>query len=166
MGLDIYAISKISSSLEDSLSIRLLSNDIIYNHFSGIQDGDYHYEDKFNFRAGSYGYYNEWRDQLSKMVGYGEAKDHWEWLKVYFSRNEKIVDILDIEEKDILPFSELICFSDCEGFIGTEICRKLHQDFLNHKHLVNQKDEWFLKNYNNFTEAFRYGSNDGCVVFS
>ena len=110
------------------------------------------------------------------ISGIINQEDHWNYLKKII-REEKINSVLDLEEKIYLPFSELICFSDCEGYIGTELCCKLYKDFIDNKLLAEKKSlimsekkgyaegQWFLDQYNNFMKAFEYGSKKGCVVF-
>jgi hypothetical protein len=182
MELDIHAFSNLSKNNSGS-GIILSANDIWYNQSKGLKEGYYLYDGEFSFRVGSYGTYNDWRNELSIMSGYGKSDDHWNYLNNLI-REEKINSVLDIKEKIYLPFSELICFSDCEGYIGTKICHKLYKDFVNNKALAEKKSlimderkgvysldgvmsagQWFLDRYNNFMKAFEYGSNNGCVMF-
>ncbi len=176
MGLDILAFSNLSSDRSKS-GVLLQRNDIWYNQSRGLKEGYYLHDGEFSFRAGSYGTYNDWRNELSIMSGYGNSEDHWNYLNNLI-REEKINSVLDIKEKIYLPFSELICFSDCEGYIGTELCCKLYKDFIDNKSLAEKKSlimnevkggqmegQWFLDRYNNFMKAFEYGSKKGCVVF-
>jgi len=79
--------------------------------------------------ARSYGGYNMWREQLAKMAGYE--------LTEYdgpFKQKDK-AHAAGAWDKSEGPFWELILFSDCEGVIGTAVCKKLAKDFL----------QWFLR---------------------
>lgn len=66
----------------------------------------------------------------------------------------------------VKPFYELIFFSDCEGTIGYEICKKLYGDFVEFDKISSMQDENFYNTYSKFKEAFRVASDNGVVVFS
>lgn len=111
--------------------------------------GVYSYEDSMGFRAGSYSWYNYWRNELSKMMLNVEASDVWNNPDRYKE----------------MPFYELINFSDCEGVLGTQVCRDLAEDFETYLSIaVMHTDEWFVDKYNNWLEAFKFAEN-GYVDF-
>jgi hypothetical protein len=83
----------------------------------------YKFSEKFQFSAGSYHSYNDWRDWLARVAGAGSAKALW----------DKAADPMFGFEAKAVPFVELINFSDCEGAIGTAISRKLAADFVQHR---------------------------------
>lgn len=140
------------------------------NHTVGLEDNTWYYntgENKGSFRAGSYGGYNEWRDDLAQAIGWlSGARGAWESGEEYGP-----------------PFMELINFSDSQGYIGPEISEKLYQDFVNYEDQIMDKvDQWFLKmelgkeyntsdmkwfeqKYNDWKEAFNQARNGGMVMF-
>lgn len=103
-----------------------------------------------HFRAGSYSGYSVWRRSLASMVGIANIEEFW-------------------DDPAPGPFSELIDFSDCEGFIGKDVASKLHKDFVTYQELANNtthSPERFLENYQNFTTAFYLASaQNGFVLF-
>ena len=116
---------------------------------AGIEAGvAYAWDDSFDFRAGSYGGYNAWRNQLAIVAGWGSDKACWE------------------SEKEEGLCYELICFSDCEGVFGSAVCTKLYKDFLSIKEAAQGlEDEWFVYSFNNWLQAFEMASDGGMVRF-
>lgn len=126
----------------------------------------------FSFRAGSYGGYNWWRDVLSDS-------------SEVILNNDRYRESL-FEKTDAEAFMELIWFSDCEGFIGTETSKKLYNDFeslykpltrelLIHQHTKGQHPTMtfivdpeqttdFLSVYKDFMKAFKLASEVGGIV--
>jgi hypothetical protein len=126
------------------------------------------------FRAGSYGGYSQWRGNLAKIAGYESDESVWK----DFNRELRYVKLKKIENHKIemKPFYELIFFSDCEGVIGPEICKKLYQDFVNFEDKVKYEYSWpfwdfedsffyFYELYIKWREAFRVASDNGLVSF-
>jgi len=116
------------------------------------------------FRAGSYGWYNTWRNNLAKLAGYETAENVWR----DFNREIRRIKLKTIENNNlekIKPFYELIFFSDCEGVIGPEICKKLYEDFVNFEDKAKKQDEYFYELYLKWKEAFRVASGSGLVSF-
>lgn len=103
----------------------------------------------FGFCAGSYGGYNHWRNQLAEMMLGAPA------------RALRNADGADAGR----PFVELICFSDCEGFIGPKTCAKLSADFANNQDKANKGDEYFRAKYADWRKAFAIASEGGAVDF-
>ncbi len=153
MGLDITAYSKLvrtegyseNDNLPDDVT-RLYVNAYFPGRADQITNGYYEYDDSLGFCAGSYGDYNDWRDELIKIAGYSKGLD-------------------EISAGDG-PFSELIAFSDCEGVIGVTHCKKLAKDFADFQSKSDaHENERFRNTYTNFRKAFELASNDGAVEF-
>jgi hypothetical protein len=80
--------------------------------FGPVNDGDiYGWSEQYDFRAGSYSNYGDFRDFLARLGGWASAEDCW------------------ADPTKSGPFYELINFADNEGYIGPEIAKKLLQDF-------------------------------------
>ena len=114
----------------------------------------YEFAKDFNFRAGSYGGYNRWRDMLAKLAGYGSAGDAWNLVDRTFSG----------------PFIELIDFADNEGVIGPKISAKLAKDFRDYEVKAKEFAEtsgesWFWEKYQNWKKAFEMAADNGAVDF-
>lgn len=110
----------------------------------------HHAAPRFDFRAGSYSGYNRWREQLSMMALGVMPRTVWKDEKTYAGN----------------PFFELINFSDCEGVIGTDVSRKLAQDFAAFQARANKhEDEWFSQKYADWRKAFEMASDGGLVNF-
>ncbi|WP_336682826.1 hypothetical protein [Enterococcus casseliflavus] len=101
----------------------------------GLEAGVYSYESEYDFRAGSYGNYNRFRDRLEQIASNSQLH-------------------------------ELIVFSDCEGFIGSVVSKKLAKDFLDLEQIAKENlDRIDFGTYLNFKEAFELASENGCVSF-
>lgn len=129
-----------------------------YSNYSDTDESEYG-----SFRAGSYSGYNHWREQLAKMAGYENPEEVW---NDYDAEIERVG-----ETGKMKPFYELICFSDCEGIICSEISAKLYEDFVNFeekaKNFVENSIEnnYFYSKYKEWKEAFRVASDNGLVSF-
>jgi hypothetical protein len=168
MGLSIYAISKIKLS-GNIIDDEPTDKDInvypgTFNRIAGLEVGLYQATNESNehdFHAGSYSTYNWFRRNLSTAI-FGVAPEKiWENNDAYEGR----------------PFFELIEFSDCDGLIGPEVSKKLHEDFETHRSsmikfcLENFIDDdhsydYTMDLYNNFSTAFKIASNGGLVLFT
>lgn len=94
------------------------------------------------FRAGSYGSYSEWRDDLQRQFNPGIVAD--------------------------MPFYELIHFAGNEGCIGPEAARDLLEDFRTHfeRYMPPAEDrDWFLDKYKSWMKAFEAAADGGLVEF-
>ena len=61
---------------------------------------------------------------------------------------------------------ELIMFSDCEGYIGSVVSKKLAQDFQDLEVIAKEKlEERDLNIFLEFKNAFELASHNGCVSF-
>ena len=106
------------------------------------------FDDGFDFRAGSYGGYNRFRNQLCLASNNISADELWK------SENEN------------LKFYWLINFTDCDGYIGTDYCKILYDEFVKYeKEIKLSLDEYYYQTYDNFKEAFRLGADNGLVSF-
>lgn len=121
----------------------------------------YEADDCFGFRAGGYGGYNGWREELAKLAAY-PAKPH----DRYGTGNIQHRHDEGAWQATAGPFWELINFSDCEGVIGPETSKKLAQDFADHQSKADaHQDEWFRDRYADWRKAFEMASDDGAVSF-
>lgn len=161
MGLDItayYGLSNVENPALDSDGYPVADNqwkatsvDFTERNFpgrtAGIENGAvYEYKDSFGFRAGSYGGYNEWRNDLAKLAGYGGADDCW-------------------NNHTSGPFYELINFYDNEGTIGPVIAAKLAKDFSEHHEMAAIVGGFFFKSYCDWQKAFKMAADNGAVDF-
>jgi hypothetical protein len=98
------------------------------------------------FRAGSYGGYNQWREDLARQF------------------NGPTITDADPDK----PFYELIYFADNEGCIGPEAAADLFIDFTMHFGLYDPKC-WYpdaaRQSYGDWTRAFALAAENGLVVF-
>lgn len=117
--------------------------------------------DRHGFRAGSYGGYNQWRDELAKLAGYpAKPVDRYNTGNVQQRHDQGAWDA------DSGPFWELINFSDCEGVIGSEVSAKLAKDFAEHQGAADaHEDEYFRERYKEWRKAFEMASDNGAVDF-
>lgn len=124
-----------------------------HRSFRGLVDGacyDISESDGTAFRAGSYGGYNEWRDDLSRSVLGVRASVVWETPMGYQG----------------LPFYELINFSDCEGTIGPEAAVDLLKDFYDHRDAYLSSHEGYdVERYLHWLEACELAAAGGLIIF-
>ncbi|PCE34176.1 hypothetical protein [Burkholderia ubonensis] len=130
------------------------------DRFRGLESGKvYQFKSSFDFRAGSYSGYNAWRNELAKLAGYQPTMSVRN--KVAESRYDETVWKLDHG-----PFWELIAFSDAEGTIGPDVCRKVYQDFVQYRNQAAQvPDAYFYESYGDWMKAFEMCANNGAIVF-
>lgn len=107
-----------------------------------------------DFRAGSYSGYNEWRNDLAKMLGYSATEKDW---RVPASG----------------PFVELIRNSDCDSIIGPSTCAKLAQDFDTYVEKFTTFAQsleypvgYWIRKYQSWRDAFTLAAHTGCVVLN
>lgn len=118
----------------------------------------YSFESFLHIHAGSYGGYNNWREQLAEMAGWPAVEIERYGAKV------KSFQAATHEAKDG-DFFELIMFSDCEGTLGTKTCQKLLKDFEKFQEKANQIGGYFLEKYNQWRKAFEHASENGAISF-
>jgi len=122
----------------------------------GIQDGWFKPEGETgDFRAGSYGGYNAWRNQLCQMAHGVDSEVFWSDSKYRGT-----------------AFYELINFADNEGCIGPRTSAKLASDFMANQAKAEAfaasdamaiEGDWFLKKYNEWRKAFEVAAKGGAV---
>jgi hypothetical protein len=184
MGLDIMAISNLEKKVKPDDRLKKLPFEFApvkkktrikidatpygsehggYNKCEDMEGGKYAETDlteEHHFRAGSYGGYNTFRRLLSEGIAGVDPELIWTSPDFY---------------KDVKMF-EMINFSDCEGILGTGVCKKLHPQFVGNREKFEtylrescSYDEtgvmWQMSTYDDFTEAFRLGSENGIVVY-
>lgn len=168
MGLDITAYSKIKiepNGLDKDGDVKDWDNHFtvyINPYFPGRADGlqeqiAYSYGEAHGFRAGSYSGYNRWREQLAKMAGYPAVEVERYGRKDYHHDAGAFAATSG-------PFWELINFSDCEGVLGSAVCKRLLVDFDRFADEA-EKDSYFDASYRDWHKAIRLGADDGCVTF-
>lgn len=184
MGLDISAVSELRKielpkgmkqysdeyyewEREEDISVWTIpENQHFDEQLSGLDPGPYVSDgDVFSFRAGSYSWYNTWRDILARTFGY-ESGAQEVWNEASYG------------DKGY----ELINFSDADGVIGPIASEKLYNDFVKYeKEVMKNLDsfyfkmvdfeingetyDWFKVKYNDWKEAFRIASDNGAVFF-
>lgn len=173
MGLDITACSHLEfiegTTDIDSLTDEQLEDDAELVYDSGFNRLDGHPQGLYrragasestSFRAGSYGTYNGWRSDLSRMALGVRPEEVWADPEAFTGK----------------PFVELISFSDCEGAIGPETSAKLAKDFADHEERAKEWAEeryadwhdefdWWFSKYKHFKRAFELAAQDGFVIF-
>jgi hypothetical protein len=177
MGLDITAynrIEKIDCVYDedggpiDPVTRAVIEGDVfqayLNDNFPGRADemvdkGCYTYEKSIGLRAGSYGGYNSWRDQLAELAGY--PKGQYEQYSRQWDSH-----CVACWNGATGPFSELINFSDCEGIIGPSVSKKLAADFAEFQTRADALvDERFAAKYREWRAAFELAADGGCVQF-
>lgn len=159
MGLDIIAISRAKYIMHMDESDETIDGYYIANNdypmrLDGMPEGIYSAEETYHFRAGSYSSYGEWRSELCRLIYNLELEEFCEKFNYYKS-----------------PFAELLYHSDCEGSIGFKTSNKLWINFKQYKNIAwnnvtySADKEWFLKKYEQWTEAFRVAANHGFALF-
>lgn len=129
--------------------------------FAGLTaEAVYRYQSAFEFRAGSYSGYNNWRNELAKLAGYAQTP-----YKSFDGKIELRYDAT-VWKSGKGPFWELIDFSDAEGVIGPVVCERVHQDFLRYRAAAaKHADEYFRSSYEEWTKAFAMCANGGAIEF-
>lgn len=165
MGLDITAFSNVHPVTdhaplkegawceESDHHMAYLPHDSLARSFRGLTERqcyDTSQSQGTGFRAGSYGGYNSWRNDLAQFALQVDAGVVWQ-------------DPLGYQDK---PFFELINFSDCEGTIGPEAAADLLKDFYDHRErYAANHDEYDVAKYNHWLEACEYAAAGGLIVF-
>jgi len=107
-----------------------------------------------------YGRYNGWRERLAKLAGYPLTAYESHFTKAIEHRHD--AGAWEVTEG---PFWELICYSDCEGYIGATVCKKLLADFEQYAEAAQKLDEYFWQRYQNWHSAVRLASDGGAIAF-
>jgi hypothetical protein len=175
MGLDITAYKKLTK-LDcvfdaDGEPIDPITRESIDNCFKVYENADfpgranglehkgvYAYAGYMDFRAGGYGGYNAWREQLAKLAGY-EAKPYERYGQT------EMLHAAACWDGRSGPFSELIYFTDCDGVIGPVVAAKLSQDFKTFHAKAEEVGGSFFAKYQEFAAAFDMAEDGGAVHF-
>jgi hypothetical protein len=176
MGLDITAYSNLKSIgrhvefgewCEDDDHITAYAYDSFPRSFRGIEVlGEHDHllhggcfieteaTETIGFRAGSYGGYNAWRQDLA---------DQFNPVECQIEGGRPSMTEPDPDK----PFYELIWFADNEGSIGPEAAKDLLEDFQTHAAAYIRPDlyEWYPHVYANWTRAFELAADGGLVRF-
>ena len=124
----------------------------------------YEHGDSFGFCAGSYGGYNNWREELAALADYPQVEH--ESVAGYAPSRRLRRDAAAWRGLCAgKPFVELVNFSDCEGVIGPEVAAKLAQDFAAFDEKAAAVGGWFYKSYQDWRKAFEMASRSGAVSF-
>lgn len=118
--------------------------------------------EQHDFRAGSYGGYNGWRNDLARLAEYPLEK-----YKPSYG-DERDSHCVACWNGAPGPFAELINFSDCEGVIGPVASAKLAKDFADfdeRARKLDQTDFWFYARYQDWRRAFEMAADGGFVDF-
>lgn len=160
MGLDISAYSKIQKVDDiDEASIYIRRGIPESDQGHDIEEGEYtetEDSESHRFRAGSYSGYGVFRNILSKRIHGVSSKEIWENPEIF-------------KDKE---FYNLINFSDCEGFFGPGVSKKLHSDFVENREkfvtnidLDNPHPGYYERVYDDFTLGFEIASRGGVLLF-
>jgi hypothetical protein len=160
MGLDITAYSRLVQTADpDGEWLPATDAEFIARN-DGLESTRYAAEKCLRFQAGSYGGYNQWRDQLAQLAGYPKVRH----LAGYKPPEDLYAAGAWAATEG--PFWELINFSDCEGFIGPKTSAKLAADFAAFQDKADaHPEQWFRDRYAKWRAAFELASNDGAVAF-
>ena len=180
MGLDIFAYKGVKLADNPTLDDEGYPKDedlIKVNHWDfPMQAGElidgacYSYEEGESFFRRSYGGYGSLREKIAFIGGYDKHEtempsygDPEFYSKYYEYANPYSAGAIRCGDG---PFNELINFSDCEGYICADICKKLHSDFVEHNEKAKEiLDERDYKDYAGLMKSFEYAMKDGFVVF-
>lgn len=136
--------------------VSLIANQDFPGRESPFEDGEYSYVTQENVYYSSYGGYGIFRNDLAKYAGYPEAYD----------RSYPHFYVVGCWNAGSGPFYELICFSDCEGVIGTTVATKLLKDFETFDDQVRKlSNEPFYKKYCGLTDGLRIATDQGILLF-
>lgn len=158
MGLDITAYENIEFKevIEDESEVSFYNGGYFeQSNMTEIENKNLEisFSRSHDFRAGSYGGYGVFRNNLSVIINNRTQDDIFKNCE-----NESIKK---------LPFFYLINFSDCEGYIGTSYCEILYNDFCKHEeeYMEKQEHEYAKEKYLEFKKAFELAKNNGLVNF-
>ncbi|KGS34477.1 hypothetical protein X962_2021 [Burkholderia pseudomallei MSHR7343] len=119
----------------------------------------YSYQDADEAFSGGYGRYSMWREMLAKLAGYQPISvDRFGTGRTELRHDEAAWRATSG------PFWELICFSDCDGVIGSTVSAKLAQDFAQFDELAKANESFYVI-YSQWRAAFEMAAQNGCVCF-
>jgi len=125
--------------------------------------GVYAFADEDHFWSGGYGHYGRWRETLAKLAGYTAVLHE---RVPGFKPSEVMSHTVGAFEVEDGPFHELVCFSDCEGCIGTVVSAELARDFAEWDDRAKATgDAWFYEKYAEWRRCFEMAADGGAVTF-
>ncbi|MBC9808170.1 hypothetical protein [Carnobacterium maltaromaticum] len=151
MGLDIRAyknIKKVENAERDAFGI-LESDDLLEIHQDIIDYTEKEFRGRTKgLKAGVYEYKKSDGFRAGGYIGY----------TFFRQRLEKITSNSQL--------FELLMFSDCEGYIGSVVSKKLAKDFKYLEEIAkNELEERDFNLFMEFKNAFELASENGCVEF-
>ena len=114
--------------------------------------------ESIGFRAGGYGGYNSWRNQLAQIAGYPLTE------YVSFGTQAEGYDA-GAWAAGSGPFYEQIHFSDCDGTIGPVVSAKLAKDYASYSEQAEAVGGRFWDLYQEWQQAFDLAADGGAVRF-
>jgi hypothetical protein len=176
MGLDIYASKNVklidNPTVNDAEDLdQIYHGDFPKQAGELVDRGYYDCEDSEHFLRMGYGRYGVLRNEIARIAGYKKTdidkpdfRDEDYLNKYYFYKHPYLHDVYEQENG---AFSELIIFSDCEGYICSTVCKKLYSDFEQFLDAAKAglDDHWF-EGYENLMAAFKYGSENGYARYT
>lgn len=114
----------------------------------------YQYERQSIAFKGSYSTYSRFRDNLAKFAGAPDAQWYWD------------------HDPTIMPFYDMIQFSDCEGTLGKLSCERLLRGFeylqprLNRLNMPFEEAEEFRKQYLDIMNGLRVAVCNGFLTYN
>jgi len=146
--------------IEEENYLRVYRNPDFPGRADDLEDrAIYSYANADEAFSGGYGRYGSWREQLAQLAGYPTVP-----VDRYKTGNVEHRHDYAAWQREEGPFWELICFSDCEGVIGTAVSAKLAQDFAKFDEQA-KADENFYRVYQQWRRAFEMAADGGCVDF-
>lgn len=150
MGLDVTAYKNIKIVEDEEPEYYFSNTGFPQSNMNDLENKEIQidFDEEFDFRAGSYGGYNKFRNELCISINKISAEELW------------------ASKDETLKFYWLINFTNCDGYIGTSYCEILYDEFCKYEEEVKEKlNEYWHQSYDNFKEAFRLASGDGLVSF-
>lgn len=151
MGLDITVYKNIEPTQDEDYCFKAFQIEgLKESRMKNLKAGqEYNGENVFSFRAGSYGGYNAFRNELAKLSGLDD--------RTIWANPEKYKDV---------PFYELINFSDCEGVMDWETAAVLCEDFIeNFNKAMDNFDQYYMSKYKDWSTALELAKEKGVIVF-
>jgi len=120
-------------------------------------------DDGMSFRAGSYCWYGDWRDNLARLAG-------WPQAKLSDEHGNRFLFQLSACLASGGPLWEWLCFSDCEGIIGSIAAKKIYAEMLEIKITLDDFDDKcqyssFMDKWDDWLKAFEMAADGGAVEF-
>ena len=181
MGLDVRAYKNIVK-VEDPRVSEIDDLCKVYHGFfpeqcGSLEDGAYYKGESKWFCRLSYGSYSHFRESLAEIGGWPKMKvekphhsDPDFLNKDFLFRFPHAASVWNSDSEDVKGnFVELIMFSDCEGFICSDVCKKLYKDFKAHEKEAENMfsdNSYFAKFYKGLMDAFAYASKNGFVQYT